>query len=317
MNVKGIVFQEKGKVAVVDREVGEPAEGQIRIAVKACGVCALDIYSFKGFPFGGDYPLSFGHEAVGVVDVVGPGVDEFAPGDNVFCAGGSTGMSEMTIVPASRCAKLPAGIDHRHYVGEPVVCVVNGLDAIQLVPGASVVVVGTGYMGLLNIQGAAQMLVGSLAACDLDQRRLELAEQFGADTVVNVGKLDQETALRELGGENGVDVVIETSGSQPGLNLATRLVRKGGTLSIFGWHRGERTIDGTDWHLGGYRILNTSPMIAPHFADYIRRAGTLMERGTFVQEKLVTHSAHFTEAQKLLETGREQGDGYIKGVVTF
>jgi threonine dehydrogenase-like Zn-dependent dehydrogenase len=118
------------------------------------------------------------------------------------------------------------------------------------------------------------------------------------------------------GVQNGpLDVVYETSGTAAGLDLATQLVRVGGTVVMFGHQRGAVTIDGTQWHLKGLRVLNASPMIAEDFHQIFYRTAALMSAGRLSLDGLVTHVADAIEAISVL-TASSDGD-YIKGAITF
>lgn len=88
-------------------------------------------------------------------------------------------------------------------------------------------------------------------------------------------------------------------------------------MSLFAWHRGERTIDGTFWHVNGLRMVNSSPASDPHFSGRLPQTARLIERGVFDQRELVTHVRPFTEAQRTMEIATNKEDGYIKGAISF
>ncbi len=264
------------------------------------------------------FPFPFGHEGVGRIRKVGKDVHTVKAGDLVFCAGGAANMAELINVQPDRIGLLPSDVkDFTRWVGEPVTCVVNGINQLRMAPGDRVAVVGTGYMGLLIVQGLARSLVGRIIAFDIDEKRLALAKKYGADEIHVSGTEEAAKTQESIAAAGGLDVVIEVSSSAEGLDLAQKLMKKGGTLSLFAWHRANRSFDGTLWHLGGFKILNTSPMIDPHYADMIERAAILMGRGVFFQDDLVTHHDDFKHAQELFELAVHKREGYIKGVVTF
>jgi L-iditol 2-dehydrogenase len=305
---------EPGGVEVREVDVAEPGPGEIQVELAACGICTGDRYLFQGQSTVKTMPYRFGHEGAGTIRAVGdnvavPGVE---PGRKVFCAGGGNHFQRVVNLRPGHIGLLPDDADLSTAIGEPVLCVVNGLEAIRLSPGQRVAVVGAGYMGLLHVLGLAASLVGELVVFDINEQRRSLAAACGADTVVDAA---DEAACVEY--HRHFDVVVEAAGAQGALDLATKLVRKGGTISAFSWHRGERTIHGPDWHLTGFTVLNTSPAFHDHYADLFPQVARLLGRGFFPQEKLITHRAPLEDAQGIFETAWNQSDGYVKGVVTM
>ena len=129
--------------------------------------------------------------------------------------------------------------------------------------------------------------------------------------------LNDPAAMQRIIDEGGADIVVECSSTQKGLQMATDLVRTGGTISNFAWHRAERTLDASPWHLRGLRIINTAPSVDRHFADHVPQTARLMNRGVFDQSEMITHVMDYHEIQRMLEIAEGKQDGYIKGVITF
>lgn len=302
-------------------EVLSPKRGEVQIDVVACGVCAWDSYLFKGRDLRQPFPFPFGHEAVGIIREVGEGVENFAPGDKVFCIDGGPSMAQVINIKAEMVGRLPGNPetteDFAYLIGEPSVCVVNGLANVVVKPGDNVVVIGTGYMGLLNVQAFHYSHIGKMICFDVDEKKLELAKKYGADECYLSNSEEGRKAAQEIIDNGGAEIVVECSGSQPGLTMAVELVAPGGTISNFAWHRGDRTLDASCWHLHGIRIINTAPACDHHFADHVIQTQRLMERGVFDQRELITHIMDYHDIQKMLETAEAKADGYIKGVITF
>ena len=318
------VFIVKEKTSEIRQiEIGPPKSWEVQIDVVACGVCAWDAYLFKGMDLLQPFPFTIGHEAVGVIRAVGEDVKNFSPGDNVFCIEESPQMqmAQVTNVSAVKVGRIPgspkATADFVPYIGEPCVCVVNGMTHIGLRPGDNVVIIGTGYMGLLTVQAFHRSSIGTLTCFDIDAPRLALAKKYGADDCFVSGSAEAAKAAERIIAAGGADIVIECSSTQAGLQLATDLVRSGGTISNFAWHRAVRSIDASPWHLRGLRIINTAPALDRHFSDHVIPTQRLMERGVFDQRELVTHVMDYHRIQELLTTAESKADGYIKGVVSF
>jgi threonine dehydrogenase-like Zn-dependent dehydrogenase len=267
---------------------------------------------------GRQYPFQFGHECVGIVKNVGAEVHGIAPGDKVFCVGGGHQMVQLANLKVDTVCKIPSTVEDYHlWVGEPLACVVNGLDMIRITGGDRVALIGTGYMGLLNVQLLAASLAAEIIAFDVNDERLQLAKEFGATEVYNVHSEDAEKKIAELIQYGGVDVTFECSSTAEGLQLATDLLKQSGKLSLFAWHRTKRSFDGTQWHMRGLSIFNTSPMINPHFHDQLSNTARLIQKGVLDQKKLITHSMDYHHAADMLRMALEKTDGYIKGVLTF
>lgn len=302
-------------------EILPPKCGEVQIEVVACGVCAWDVYLFKGRDLRQPFPFPFGHEAVGIIQEVGEGVTKFAKGDKVFCIDGSPSMAQVINMKEEMVGMLPGdpvtNEDFAYLIGEPSVCVVNGLSNINVNPGDNVAVIGTGYMGLLNVQAYHHSHIGKMICFDVDEEKLKLAKKYGADECYLIGTEMTEKAIREIINQGGLNIVVECSGSQPGLELAVKLTAPGGVISNFAWHRENRTLDASCWHLNGLRIVNTAPACDRHFADHVLQTQRLMERGVFEQKELITHIMDYHEIQKMLTVAEMKSEGYVKGVITF
>lgn len=300
-------------------EIDEPKWGELQIDVKACGICAWDAYLFRGRDTSEAFPFRFGHEAVGIVSKIGGGVQGFAVGDQIFCIEGGPELAQVINIPAERAAHLPRiqEEDFPYYICEPAACVVSGINSIKVHPGDNVAIIGCGYMGLLNVQAFRRSLIGKLICFDIDDAKLKLAKKYGADACYRSDTREGKEAIKALIEDGGTDIVVECSGSQAGLSLACDLVKTCGTISNFAWHRGERTINCTPWHLRGIEIINTSDARDPHFPLQAKKTENLVKAGVFDQRDLVTHIMDYHHIQEMLTIACSHADGYIKGVITF
>jgi threonine dehydrogenase-like Zn-dependent dehydrogenase len=311
------------QTAIKQIELGAPKPWEVQIEVKACGVCAWDAYLFKGQDMVDPFPFTFGHEAVGIVIEVGQDVKRFSKGDCVFCIEEfpQREMAQFFNISADKVGFIPGKPEKTEdfipYIGEPCVCVVSGMRNITINPGDNVIIIGTGYMGLLSVQTFRHSLINNLYCFDIDQKRLDLAKEYGADGCWITDSPEGKEAAKQIIAKGGADIVVECSGSQAGLQLATDLVSNGGTISNFAWHRGRRDIDASPWHLRGLRIINTAPALDKHFSDHVIPTERLFERKVFDQRKLITHVMDYHRIQEMLTIAESKADGYIKGVITF
>ena len=321
MKVDAVYTLKERTTEIRQVELAPPARGEVQVDVVACGVCAWDSYLFKGQDLLSPFPFPFGHEAVGVIGKVGEGVTAFKPGDKVFCIDGGPSMAQAINIRADFVGLLPGNpektADFVDQIAEPAVCCVSGLANIVVKPGDNVVIIGVGYMGLLNVQLFAKSHIGTLTCFDVDQKKLDLAKQYGADACYLSDSDEGKKAIEAINAMGGADIIVECSGSQPGLSLATALCTPGGTISNFAWHRAERVVDASPWHLNGLKIINTAPAVDRHFADHVIQTQRLMARGVFDQKELVTHVMDYHDIQKMLTIAEAKAEGYIKGVITF
>ena len=310
MQVKNVRYTAGGGAEIVTAEVGEPGPGEVQVEVAACGICSWDIQTFRS---GSDSPYAAppGHEGVGYVAKLGAGVQGFAVGERV--AGG--GFGRLRNIPASRVYKIPdSNLEDQHWIVEPVSCVVTGMDHCRLKAGERLAMVGCGFMGLMMIQGLAGAGADQLIALDVDERRLRLALEFGATEAHNVAA-EGFGPVREDLRRRGIDTVVDTSGAQSGLDLATDIVRRAGRINLFGWIKGATAIfNPSTWHGKAIALVNSSP--AAQLRDPFPPAIRLLRKGTIDLRPLVTHVVDIDDYPRFM-AGVVAGevDGYIKGVV--
>ena len=254
--MRAIVVERPDAVSLTEIETPTPGPGEARVRSVVAGVCRTDIDIITGAldTRWVRFPLVPGHEWSGVVDAVGEGVTVVEPGQRVVCEGnigcmscsrcraGDThlcerydavgftrggGWGEFVVVPARILHTLP---DHVSFEAaalvEPGSCVVKALGRARIEPAETVGVVGVGAMGALAIRIARLRSPATIVAYGLRDEELELAKALGADEVVNVARDDVDEGM--------LDVVVETAGAVPAVELSTRLVREGGRVVLLG-----------------------------------------------------------------------------------
>jgi threonine dehydrogenase-like Zn-dependent dehydrogenase len=282
--MRAVVFEDVGRVRVddlPDPTIEEPTDAIIRVTSSA--ICGSDLHFFHGkAPLGPGEQL--GHEAVGIVEQVGPDVRGFASGDRVvvafdivcgecwFCRydqhhlceefrnlgagtfGGELGgaQAERLRVPIATHNPLPVpdGMEDERalFVGDNLTTGVYGAGIAGIRPGDTVAVVGGGPVGFFAAQAARLHRPERVAVLDLQPDRLELMDRMGF-TTINVKERHPQTAVAELTDGRGADTVIEAVGAVPAYETALEAVRSGGTVCILGMFVSE-TVDlqlGTTW----------------------------------------------------------------------
>ncbi len=311
MSNKTLRYLDDGSIELFEREVLDPGENEVQIEGGACGICSWDVVTAK---LGNQmHPMAPpGHEGVGYIAKIGAGVTDFKEGDRV--AGG--GFANIRNLSAQRVFKIPeSDLPDEYWIVEPVSCAVTGIDHCQILPGNRIVVVGCGFMGLLILQGLLRYPLDDLIVLDIVQSRLDLAQQLGVGEVYNTAEADLQELSRELKSRE-IDVVVDTSGSQAGLDLSTDIVKRGGRINLFGWLKGQTaSFDPTKWHLGGFTVVNSAP--ASKLRDTFGPAIRLIHKGIIDLKPLVTHTAMLEDYPALMAQILAGDESYIKGVVTL
>lgn len=309
MKTRSIRYGGPGEIELIELEVSDPGPGEVQVQGLACGICAWDIYVFKHGSAWGSMP---GHEGLGRVVKVGPGITHIREGARVTGHGlGFTGLSNVNawgLHPIPDANPKP----DEHWIVEPVSCVVTGIDHCNLRAGDRVAVVGCGFMGLMILQALGRSLAQQVIAIDIDPRRLELAKKFGATHVFNSAEPGFEQRIDELKALS-IDCVVDCTGHQTGLDLSSRIVRRGGRINLFGWNHGTASFPGDIWHMEGITVVNSAPNSA--LRDPFPPAIRLIESGIIDLGPLVTHVVSLDEYPALLAKAATKQENYIKGVV--
>jgi threonine dehydrogenase-like Zn-dependent dehydrogenase len=304
MKCKSISYSAKELVEIIEVDVTDPGAGEVQIQSLASGICAWDVHVYKN---GVDWPTWPGHEGIGRIVKVGAGVGHLNEGD--WVTGIGLGFTEFYTRSAHGLYRIPVTTKKpKHWIVEPVSCIVTGIDHCNLKAGDRIAVVGCGFMGLMFIQALSHSLVDRLIAIDVNPKRLEMAAKFGATETINALEVDTHK-LQEL----SIDTVVDCSGNQKGLELSSKIVRPGGRLNLFGWNHGTATFPGDLWHMNGLTVVNSAPNSATR--DPWPAAIRLLDRGLINLEPLVSHVVPLSKYPGLLKEAAANNGKYIKGVV--
>jgi L-iditol 2-dehydrogenase len=259
-------------------------------------------------------PALFGHELAGTVAVVGPGVRHFVPGMRVvpansapcgecfYCQAGQPNLCEDLLFMNGAYAqflRVPARIVERNLLeipehvslrdaamAEPLACVLRGVEEMRVPQGATVAVIGCGAIGLkfirvLSRRGARVLAVGKRAG------QMENARKMGAAETVDITAVhDPVDAVRRLTpGRRGVDAVAEAVGQPATWEWAIGMVRRGGSVNLFGGcSKGtEVRVDPSELHYSEITIRSTFHHTPRHMREALASiAGGEVDTGEFV-----------------------------------
>jgi 2-desacetyl-2-hydroxyethyl bacteriochlorophyllide A dehydrogenase len=275
--MRALVVERPGAAALQRVPLPVPAPGEVLVRVGAAGICGSDVEVLEGrrpAPYV-RYPIIPGHEWAGTVAAVGPGVDDVEEGATVVaegfracghcarCREGRTNLctadyaetgfthagafADFLCVPAQLVHQLPPGTDlNAAAVLEPAACVAQGLLEVDLVPGMTVAVVGSGTLGLLAVALLRRVSPSRLALVGARTPRLALGRELGATETWNVRE-DQRP-------EPGFDLVFEAAGTVDGARTAIALARRGGTVVLEGISGRSNGVDADVVVLGHLRV---------------------------------------------------------------
>jgi alcohol dehydrogenase, propanol-preferring len=260
--MKAAVVHALGKPLEIEEvPLPEPGPGEVVVRLEASGLCHTDIHAARGeWPVKPTPPFVPGHEGVGLVDRVGPGVDAVSVGERVavpwlgracgrceHCITGwetlcesqvNTGYavdgcySEYVLANAAYVVPVPDGIDPMD--AAPLTCAgVTTYKAVKVSgarPASRVAVFGVGGLGHLAVQ-YARIAGAEVIAVDVTEPKLDMARELGASHVVNAATEDPAEAIQALG---GADAVIATAASPRAIESAFASLRRNGKLVIVG-----------------------------------------------------------------------------------
>ena len=342
------VFHAKDKIGVEEVEKPRPGPGEAVIRVTLTTICGTDLHIVRG-----EYPvkpgLIIGHEPVGVIDELGPGVTGYQVGDRVLvgaitpcgqchaCLSGhlaqcghgegyealggwrfgnkiNGAQAEYLLVPnaMANMAKIPKGLSDEQVVllADIASTGISGAESAKIKIGDTVVVFAQGPIGLCATAGAKLMGAALVIGVDGDSNRLRMARQMGADMVLDYRELDVVAEVKKLTGY-GADVAIEALGTQQTFESALRSLRPGGTLSSLGVYSGKLEIpyDAFAAGIGDHRIVTT---LCPGGKERMRRLMEMVKFNRLDLTPLLTHTFALTDIVQGYELFGARRDGVLK-----
>lgn len=317
---------------VVRPEVGP---GEILVKIHSSGICGSDVMEWYRID---KAPLVLGHEIAGEVEEVGAGVQNFARGDRIaathhvpcgtchYCLSGHETVCDQLLGgthfdPGGFCEYVrmaPVNVekglwkipDHVSYDAatfvEPLACVIRGQQMAGFLPGASVLVLGSGISGLLHIHLAAVSGAGFIAATDLSEYRLDAAKRFGATQTFKADE-DVPNLFRQNNQNRGADLVIVCAGAEPAFRQAFEAVGRGGTILVFAPTRDGVTLSLSVNELFWRRDVTVTTTYAGSPRDCLA-AIDLISHDRVRVEEMITHRfglADTVKGSKLVADGKD------------
>ena len=265
--MKAAVFYKKEDLRIEDIPMPKAKnEEDVVIKVRACGICGTDMHIFDGDEGAAPTPAGtvLGHEFAGEVVEVGTAVKAVKVGDRVcvdpnwlcntcdFCREGighfcenmkgigttiNGGFAEYCVVPQSQVYAFDESISFAQAaMTEPVACCLHGIDMCDIIPGATVAVIGGGMIGLLMMQLAKLKGAAKLILIEPIAAKREIAKTLGADITIDPMTEDAQAVL-EAKGITRISTVIECVGKTATMKQAVAIAGKKSTVMLFGLTR--------------------------------------------------------------------------------
>ncbi|HEM5184111.1 TPA: alcohol dehydrogenase AdhP [Streptococcus suis] len=258
-----VVNPESTGVVVVEKELRPLEAGEALVQIEYCGVCHTDLHVANG-DFGKVPGRVLGHEGIGIVTEIAPGVTSLKVGDRVsvawffqgcgmceYCTTGREtlcrsvknagysvdgGMAEQCIVTADYAVKVPEGLDPAQ--ASSITCAgvtcYKAIKEAHLEPGQWIAIYGAGGLGNLAVQYAKKVFNAHVIAVDINNDKLELSKEVGADVTINGLEVEDVPGyIKEITG-GGVHSTVVTAVSKVAFNQAIDSVRAGGYVVAVG-----------------------------------------------------------------------------------
>ena len=321
-----------------------PGFGEIVVQMKASFVCGTDVrFYLNGKPgINKDNPLVIGHELAGVIHEVGEGVDGYEPGMRVavapnygcgicdLCISGHTemcrqsealgvtkngGFAEYLLVPeaAVRQGNITVIPDNVSFgeaaLVEPLSCVVNGQEKIGIDPGDTVIVIGSGPVGIMHCLVAFAFGAAKVFISDLSQERMDMATNIDS-RIQQIPAGDNQKVIKKLKeGNNGklADLVITAASVGAIQQQAFSLVGLFGKVLFFGGLPHDKTVVPLDTNDIHYKQLTVTGVTRQSLRQY-RKCFDLMGKGALDMKPIITSEGTLEDVPNAINAAR-QGKG--------
>jgi threonine dehydrogenase-like Zn-dependent dehydrogenase len=297
----------------------EVKHNEVKIKVNGCGICSSSLPLWEGrewFSYPSE-PGSPGHEGWGVVEQIGSQVEDVKPGDHVAFLSFHA-YAEYDVASTSSLVKLPQQLHGLPFPGEPLGCAMNIFQRSDIKEGDTVAIIGTGFLGALLCQLAkhkgAKVIAISRRAYSLD-----FAKRFGADELIPLTSTwEVSSKVSEITGGNFCNRVIEATGKQEAIDVATEIVSEGGKIVIAGYHQdGLRQVNFQKWNWKGIDVINAHERDPEKYLSGMQAAIDAVSNGILTPAPLYTEVLSLDDLNRGFELTANRPDGFMKAIIQF
>ncbi len=269
--MKALVYEGPWQMPLRHLETPTPGPEEVLVAVQVVGICGSDVHGFMGTTGRRKPPIVMGHEFSGIISATGEAVTAYQTGQRVVvqplltcgtCANCQAGLfniclnrsglgmnlngayAESVRVPQKMVYPLPDSMSwEQGALVEPLAVALHAVNLTPLKLMETVVIIGAGTIGLLTLLAARLKGAGQIIMVDLNRHRLSLAQQLGAEVLVNPAEQDPLAVVQAHTGGIGAPAVIEAVGIGATVQQALALVRPGGHITWIGNSQPEVTLN--------------------------------------------------------------------------
>ncbi len=341
--MKAAFVKDSSRVVVEDVEKPILGTGDVLVKMHACGICGSDLE--KVFGKYSQPSTRLGHEPSGTIEKVGENVTDFKKGDRVFvhhhvpcyschfCLHGNEtmckkysetnlspcGLAEEFIVPQwnvnhGGILKIPDSMSFEEAAMiEPLACCIRAWDKFSFQKGDSTAIFGVGATGMMHVMLSIIHEFDKIFCIDLNEFRLEFAKKFNITDAIKSSVPDVKQKILDQTDNRGVDVAIVATGSLQALSSAIDLVRKGGTVVMFGVPSKDAMINLNMSIIYSKEITMISSYAASD--SDTKAALELIESSKIDVKKLITHRYNIKDSPKAFEHAHHGVDS-MKIIIT-
>ena len=313
--MRAAVITAPGSAELRSLPTPDPGPGEVLVELEGCGLCGSDLPVWQGRPWF-DYPRepgAPGHEGWGRIAAAGEGVRGLPVGTRV-AAISYRSDADFDVAAADAVVTLPEELEGRPFPGEALGCAMNVAQRSGLHAGQTVAVVGVGFLGALLVQLAARA-GARVIAISRRPYALKVARAMGAEHVLRDADA-AVAAVEELTGGRLCDRVLEVTGRQAPLDLASQLVKVRGRLVIAGYHQdGHRTVDMQLWNWRGLDVVNAHERDPAAYVGGVRAAAGAVASGALDPAPLYTHEFALDDIASAFDAAAQRPPGFLKALV--
>ncbi len=303
--------------ALLKTAIPEIKEDEVKIRVEGCGICASSIPVWEGREWF-QYPMepgSPGHEGWGVVEQAGERIHDLQRGDRVAFLSFHA-YAEYDVAREGSFVKLPNQLNNKPFPGEPLGCALNIIDRSDISKDDVVAIIGIGFLGALLCQLVKKRGAKVIAISRRDYS-LNFAKEYGADEVVPLTSTwEVSNKVAEITGNAFCTRVIEATGKQDGIDIATGIIGEYGKMIIAGYHQdGSRTVNLQQWNWKGIDVINAHERDASKYLAGMKKAVDAIAQGVINPALLYTHSLPLDNLGRGFEMTAARPDGFMKALV--
>ncbi len=343
MENKAIVMTKIGCFEMKDIPMPEVGDEDVLVKMEYVGICGSDVHFFESGHCGAstcEVPFILGHEVAGTVVAVGSNVKTHKAGDRValepgqtcgkceYCKSGYYNLCEDVVFLATppydgalmkyaaylahMAFKLPENVSTMEgALVEPLSVGIHAVRQGDVGLGSTVMVTGTGCIGLVTMLAAKAMGASQIIVSDIFDKRLEKAKAMGATHIINAAKENAVQKVNEYTNGRGVDVVFETSGNAASIGQTVHAVRRGGTVVMIGYS----ALEEVPYNFGRMIDKEVSIKSVFRYRNIYPIAIQAISSGKISIKDIVTHKFSFENSQQAFDSVVNNKQEVIKGII--